>query len=101
MGENDAGSYNGMQNYELDVVPLKEEDAPHVNFCIWIDPTSNEALFTPISSRVQLSNGRPIRKMNYKMNVKRRPMNDDDRAEADERLAEVDADVDEKINGTS
>lgn len=99
--ENDAGSYNGMQNYELDVVPLKEEDAPHVNFCIWIDPTSNEALFTPISSRVQLSNGRPIRKMNYKMNVKRRPMNDDDRAEADERLAEVDADVDEKINGAS
>jgi len=99
--ENDSGAYDGMQNYELDVVPLKEEDAPHVNFCIWIDPSNNEALFTPISSRVQLSNGRPVRKKDYKMNVTRRPMNDDDIAETNERLAEVDADIDEKINGSS
>jgi len=99
--ENDSGAYDGMQNYELDVVPLKEEDAPHVNFCIWIDPSNNEALFTPISSRVQLSNGRPVRKKDYKMNVTRRPMNDDDIAETNERLAEVDADIDEKINGLS
>jgi RNA polymerase II-associated factor 1 len=99
--ENDSGSFNAMQNYELDVVPLKEEDAPHVNFCIWIDPDNNEALFTPIASRVQLSNGRPLRKKSFKMNVTRRPMNDDDRAEVDERLAEVDADIDEKINGAS
>jgi len=99
--ENDSGAFNAMQNYELDVVPLKEEDAPHVNFCIWIDPDNNEALFTPIASRVQLSNGRPLRKKNFKMNVTRRPMNDDDRAEVDERLAEVDADIDEKINGAN
>ena len=99
--ENDSGSYQAMQNYELDVVPLKEEDEPHVNFCIWVNPITNEALFTPISSRVQLSNGRPLRKKNYKMNVTRRPMNDDDRAEVNERLAEVDADIDEKINGVS
>ena len=90
-----------MQNYELDVVPLKEEDAPHVNFCIWINAENNNALYTPISSRVQLSNGRPIRKKNYKMNVTRRSMNDDDRTEVDERLAEVDADIEEKINGVS
>lgn len=99
--ENDSGSYQAMQNYELDVVPLKEEDEPHVNFCIWVNPITNEALFTPISSRVQLSNGRPLRKKNYKMNVTRRTMNDDDRAEVNERLAEVDADIDQKINGVS
>jgi len=99
--ENDTGSYQAMQNYELDVVPLKEEDAPHVNFCIWINPENNKAFYTPISSRVQLSNGRPIRKKNYKMNVTRRPMNNDDRTEVDERLAEVDADIEEKINGSS
>lgn len=97
--EGDVGSYHAMQNYELDVVPLKEEDAPHVNFCIWMDPESATALYNPISSRVQLSNGRPIRKKNYKMNVTRRPMNDDDRAEMNERLAEVDADIEEKISG--
>ena len=100
--ESDSGVYNAMQKYELDVVPLKEEDAPHVNFCIWIDPSNNTALYTPISSRVQLSNGRPLRKNNYKMNITRRSMNDDDRAEVEERLAEVDADIEEKINsGTS
>ena len=95
------GSYNAMQACELDVVPLKEEDAPHVNFCIWIDPTNNEALFTPISSRVQLSNGRPLRKKSHKMNITRRPMTDDDKVEVEERLAEVDADIEEKLNGAS
>ena len=95
------GSYNAMQACELDVVPLKEEDAPHVNFCIWIDPTNNEALFTPISSRVQLSNGRPLRKKSHKMNITRRAMTDDDKAEVEERLAEVDADIEEKLNGAS
>ncbi|VEU36189.1 unnamed protein product [Pseudo-nitzschia multistriata] len=99
--ENDSGSYLGMQNYELDVVPLKEGDAPHANFCIWVDPENNTALYTPISSRVQLSNGRPIRGKNYKLNVTRRAMNDEDMAEINERLAEVDADVEEKINGSN
>mmetsp|Transcript_19765 Transcript_19765/g.42926 ORF Transcript_19765/g.42926 Transcript_19765/m.42926 type:complete len:478 (+) Transcript_19765:258-1691(+) len=91
--ENDSGSYLAMQNYELDVVPLKEGDAPHANFCIWVDPENNKALYTPISSRVQLSNGRPIRRKNYKMNVTRRPMNDEDMTEINERLAEVDTDI--------
>jgi len=90
---NDLGLYKAIQNYELDVVPLKEEDAPHVNYCIWVDPDNNEALFIPISSRVQLSNGRPLRKKNLKMNIARREMNDGDRVEVNERLAEVDADI--------
>eukprot|EP00531_Pseudo-nitzschia_arenysensis_P003976 CAMPEP_0116142758 /NCGR_PEP_ID=MMETSP0329-20121206/15079_1 /TAXON_ID=697910 /ORGANISM="Pseudo-nitzschia arenysensis, Strain B593" /LENGTH=486 /DNA_ID=CAMNT_0003638015 /DNA_START=163 /DNA_END=1623 /DNA_ORIENTATION=+ len=99
--ESDSGSYNAMQHYELDVVPLKEEDAPHVNFCIWIDPANGEAFYTPISSRVQLSNGRPLRKKNNTMNITRRAMTDDDKADIEERLAEVDADVEEKLNGKS
>ena len=99
--ESDSGAYTAMQGYELDVVPLKEEDEPHINFCIWIDPQNNEALYTPISSRVQLSNGRPLRKNNYTMNITRRDMTDDDKAEVEERLAEVDADIEEKLNSAS
>mmetsp|Transcript_281 Transcript_281/g.711 ORF Transcript_281/g.711 Transcript_281/m.711 type:complete len:499 (+) Transcript_281:379-1875(+) len=97
--EKDIGSYRAMQGYELDVVPLKEEDAPHVNFCVWVDPVNQTALYTPISSRVQLSNGRPLRKKNLRMNVTRRPRNDEDLAEMNERVAEVDADVEEKLTG--
>eukprot|EP00536_Pseudo-nitzschia_multiseries_P009334 jgi/Psemu1/325586/estExt_fgenesh1_pg.C_2580004 len=99
--ENDTGSYRAMQGYELDVVPLKDEGAPHVNFCIWADPANNTALYTPISSRVQLSNGRPLRKKNLKMNVTRRAMNDEEIAEMNERLAEVDADIEDKLGGGS
>ena len=97
--QNDLETYHAMQKYELDVVPLKEEDEPHVNFCIWIDPNNKQALYTPISSRVQLSNGRPLKKKKIKMNVTRRSMDDDDRAEVDERLAEVDADIKGKLDG--
>jgi hypothetical protein len=37
--------------------------------------------------------------MNYKMKVSRRAMNDDDKAEVEERIAEIDADVEEKLTG--
>lgn len=96
--ENDD-QFRTMQQYELDVLPLKEEDTPHVNFCIWIDSAAEVATYLPISSRVQLSAGRPIKKRNhYTMNVTRRGMNDDEKQEADERLAEVDYDVEKKLN---
>ena len=98
--ENDSEPYQAIQQYELDVVPLKEGDAPHVNFCIWINAETKNATYTPISSRVQLSNGRPQRKKNYKMNVARRPMNDEDRIEVDDKVAEVDLDIEEKMNGS-
>jgi RNA polymerase II-associated factor 1 len=97
--ENDPESYQAVQQYELDVIPLKEEDTPHVNFCIWVDPESGKAAYVPIASRVQLSIGRPLKKMNYKMKVSRRAMNDDDKAEVEERIAEIDADVEEKLTG--
>jgi len=99
--ENNSEPHQAIQQYELDVVPLKDEDAPHVNFCIWVNPETKSASYTPISSRVQLSNGRPLRKKNYKMNVTRRPITNKVRAEIYERVAEVDLDIKEKFNGFS
>ena len=96
--EDNLDQYQAMQQYELDVVPLKDEDAPHVNFCMWVNPETKSASYTPISSRVQLSNGRPLRKKNYKMNVTRRPMTEEDKAEVYERVSEVDLDFEEKSN---
>jgi hypothetical protein len=90
-----------VQQYELDVVPLKEEDTPHVNFCIWVHPESGKATYVPIASRVQLSIGRPLTKKNYKMKVSRRAMNDDDKREVDERVADIDADIEEKVFGST
>lgn len=91
--------YHGVQQYELDVVPLKEEDTPHATFCIWVDQTTGTATYLPISSRVQLSTGRPLKKKYYKMNVTRRAMNSADVTEMNERVAEVDVDVEERIGG--
>ena len=83
-------SFRPVQHYELDVLPLKEEDTPHFNFCIWIDSTAEVATYLPISSRVQLSAGRPIKKRTQVMKITRRRMNAEEQQEADEQLAEVD-----------
>eukprot|EP00980_Cylindrotheca_fusiformis_P028126 scaffold22582_cov194-Cylindrotheca_fusiformis.AAC.4 len=97
----EQAKYQAVQQYELDVLPLKEEDVPHVNFCIWIDPAAETATYLPISSRVQLSTGRPIKKKNYSMNVTRRPISQADKDEIDERRAEVDLDIEAKINASN
>jgi RNA polymerase II-associated factor 1 len=97
----EEAKYQAIQQYELDVLPLKEEDAPHMNFCIWVDPETKIATYLPISSRVQLSTGRPLKKKNYNMKVSRRAINEDDRAEMDERVAEVDADVEERVKSNT
>ncbi|CAJ1907107.1 unnamed protein product [Cylindrotheca closterium] len=99
-GEED-NQFRPIQKYELDVLPLKEEDTPHVNYCIWIDAAAEVASYLPISSRVQLSGGRPIKKRNHIMNITRRAMTEDEKHEADERLTEVDYDVEQKLNPTS
>ncbi|KAL3911921.1 MAG: hypothetical protein SGILL_007092, partial [Bacillariaceae sp.] len=91
--------YTAIQQYELDVVPLKEEDIPHDNFCIWVDPDSGKASYIPVSSRVMMSTGRPLHKQKFNMKVTRRAMTDEDKADMDQRLAEVDADIDQKLNG--
>jgi hypothetical protein len=91
--------YNGVQQYDLDVVPLKEEDTPHANFCIWVDERTGVATYFPIASRVQLSIGRPLDKRNFMLNVTRRTMNATDMREMEDRVAEVDIDVEERIGG--
>lgn len=92
-GNTNSTTYHAIQQYDLDVVPLKEEDAPHINFCIWVDPASKLAMYVPMSSRVHLSNGKPSMVDESKMYVDRRPMNEEDKAEIQERLMELEADA--------
>ncbi len=91
--------YGPIQQYDLDVIPLKEEDVPHVNFCIWINHEKHEATYLPISSRVQLSSGRPSsKKQTYQLAISRRGLNNDEREDIRQRMAEVDLDI---ANGTT
>jgi len=99
--KDEESKYQAIQQYDLDVLPLKEEDTPHANFCIWIDTGNKVASYIPISSRVQLSTGRPLKKKNFNMEITRRTVNEEDIQEMDERLAEIDADVEERLRGSS
>lgn len=99
--EEEAAKYQAIQQYELDVLPLKEEDAPHMNFCIWVDPENKVATYLPIASRVQLSTGRPLKKKNYNMKVSRRSMNEEDKTEIEEQMAEVDTDIEERVKANA
>jgi len=96
-----AVNYQAIQQFDLDVLPLKEEDGPHLNFCIWFDKTKKTATYIPISSRVQLSTGRPLKKRNFNMKISRRKMDEEDQLEVDERVAEIDADVEARLKGAS
>ena len=95
-----GGSYQAIQQYDLDVLPLKEEDAPHVNFCIFVDKANKVASYIPISSRVQLSTGRPLKKKSFNMKIERRTMTNDEKREMEERVAEIDVDLEEKLKAS-
>ena len=82
--------YRPIQKYDLDVVPLKEEDAPHVHFAFWMG--ENNATYLPISSRVLLSTGRPVKQQTVN-EISRRPASEEEKRAFAERLSEVDADV--------
>ncbi|CAB9526547.1 expressed unknown protein [Seminavis robusta] len=88
--------YHPIQEYDLDVVPLKDGDQPHVNFCLWVDPKNKVATYLPLSSRVQLSTGRPVKGRTLRR-VSRRPKGEADMEEINDRSAEVDYDVAQKI----
>lgn len=83
--------YRPMQQYDLDVVPLKEEDAPHVHFAVWVGE-DNTATYLPVSSRVSLSTGRPV-KTRTTNEISRRPASQEEKRAFQERTSEVDADV--------
>jgi RNA polymerase II-associated factor 1 len=90
----EAMEYRSIQTYDLDVFPLKEEDAPHVHFAVWV--SDKEASYLPISSRVSLSTGRPAKQQATNV-ISRRAATLEDKREFEERTAEVDADLARKI----
>jgi Paf1 len=87
--------YCPIQSYDLDVLPLKEVDAPHMNFSLWLDKLSNVAYYIPIASRVQLSMGRPCPSA-FLQPVERRKLTEKESTDIEERIAEVDQDMAEK-----
>jgi RNA polymerase II-associated factor 1 len=97
LAEDDTSSvnYQAAQAFNLDVVPLKEDESPHVNFCFWIDERTSEATYLPISSRVQLSSSRPIEDGGIRR-ISRRELTITEQEEIEEGMAEVDADMAEK-----
>jgi Paf1 len=88
----DKDLYRPIQSYDLDVVPLKEEDLPHMNFTIWLDTTTNVAYYIPIASRVQLSMGRPSISKTLQP-IERRTLTDKEKSDMEERMAEIDQDM--------
>ena len=92
--------YTIVQKYDLDVIPLKEEGNPHSNFLFAVDEEAGVATYHPISSRVQLSSGRPTDETGSR-HVKKRRLNDEEKEDIEERLAAVDADLAVKFSTNS
>jgi len=92
--------YRAVQAYDLDVLPLKEDDAPHAHYCLWVDTEKGVATYLPLSSRVQMSSGRPISAKKDAPDVirlvQRRSLTQQERDEIEERAAEIDRDMAEK-----
>ena len=91
------------QIYDLDVVPLKEEEGPHAHFALFVDHHQQQVTYHPITSRVQLSTGRPVPRKKRKIQhlVTKRALNATDVAEMEARMAEVDQDCANKRNNTN
>jgi hypothetical protein len=53
-------TYQALQQYDLDAVPLRDPSGPPVQYVWMIDPSKNYAGYHCVRSRVQLSTGRPI-----------------------------------------
>lgn len=87
--DSDDDKYNAVQKYDLDVIPLKEEDKPHSHFLFVIDEERGIATYHPISSRVQLSSGRPSDDAGSRK-VSKRKLNEEEKSAMEERLSEVD-----------
>lgn len=94
--EDGSTRYDAVGAYDLDVVPLKEEDSPHSNFVLFLDRDAGVITYLPVSSRVQLSRGRPVRAPGGYCLVSKRPLTEDEVTEREERAAEVDAELSEK-----
>jgi len=94
-------NYEVTQTYDLDVVPLKDENSPHINFLLVIDEEKQMVRYHPVSSRVQLSTGRPSRP--DKSIIEKRTLSESDVQDIEMRVAEVDKDLEDKyaVDGNS
>jgi RNA polymerase II-associated factor 1 len=91
--------FHVVQQYDLDVVPLKEEGTPHVNFLLLLEERPDgggSASYHPIPSRVQLSTGRPAKRNMAGSIIAKRALDEQDMKELEGRVAEIDADLAEK-----
>lgn len=102
--------YGAVQQYDLDVVPLRDPDKPAVHYVWTIDPANKYAGYHSIGSRVQLSTGRPIvvsgagRSLGDKIAematdesyVLHKAMKEEEKKDMDIKMAEVDLDLAEK-----
>jgi Fe-S cluster biosynthesis and repair protein YggX len=86
----EEGKHRAVQSYDLDIIPLKDDQDPHVHFCFWINRESGNgtASYLPLPSRVQLSTGRPLRAMVYRR-VERRALGPHEAKEEEERKADL------------
>mmetsp|Transcript_23844 Transcript_23844/g.34182 ORF Transcript_23844/g.34182 Transcript_23844/m.34182 type:complete len:520 (+) Transcript_23844:201-1760(+) len=92
-GEEEEEEYDVAQLYDLDVFPIQEEDQPQTTFVISIDEEKGIASYHPISSRVNLTSGRP---RGGHVTIKKRPLDDDEIEEFEKTTAEIDEDLAEK-----
>ena len=109
-------TYQAVQRYDLDVLPLRDPSGPQVHYVWMVDPSKKYVGYHPVGSRVQLSTGRPIIQAGGNNNktqrhggggedekvvtnesiIFRRAIEVDERKEMEKRMAEVDVDMAEK-----
>ncbi|KAL3802246.1 hypothetical protein HJC23_001790 [Cyclotella cryptica] len=102
-------SYQAVQRYDLDVVPLRDASGPPVHFILVVDPNKPYVGYHPVGSRVQLSTGRPVVLSGVssssasnseiatdKSIIMRREMESEERKDIENKAAEVDVDLAEK-----
>lgn len=101
--------YRALQQYDLDVVPLRDPNAPPVQYAWTIDPSRNYAGYHFVGSRVQLSTGRPIVLTGASMGAKNtaemetdmsyvmhKSMGGEEKKDLEMKMAEVDVDLADK-----
>lgn len=94
--DSDKPVYSAIQRYDLDVVGLKEVDAPHSNFLFIVDESSGTASYHPIASRVQLSSGRPTDSTFLARIISKIEADDAEVSEIERRMGDIDADMAQK-----
>jgi Paf1 len=96
--------FEPIQLYDLDVIPLKDEDTPHSTFALVLDSDAKVVKYIPLASRVSLSTGRPPYKTKNVSSVrlvKRRPLTSEEEAAIEEQISEMDIDLAEKYGSTA